>query len=314
MATWVQACHIPLSRAHHWTSQPMVFVDERRSSWILNKILASRINKVSDSTSGARNGVGQERDFIFLDSMEKGLAHELVTDFMCPLPQARQLWKFHIDRSEDKKQYRLFSDNGEFLLYAKASPKKRSVNFFTYDPENKECTLFDPDRPAFVMKCGAFTDEWRVIQERCDDCCYSPEYLPCMCCGGRREVACIQHTCEGVGDGISHCVDVCIACGDGAYNQDTWVESSCNGRFAVQRLVSKLPSWNDDLQSLVLDFTGRRVSPSSKNFLLAVEDDLDGVVFQHAKIGLHRFGLDFKYPLTAIQAFSIALTSLFWDC
>jgi len=292
----------------------MVFVDECRSSRLWDKILASHTKQASDCLHGTKSAAKQGGDFDFLDSMEKGLAHELTTDFMCPLPQTSWLWRFHLTRSSDQKEYRLFSDDGEFLLYAKASPKSRSVKFFTYDPEDKECSLFDPDKPAFVMKCNASTNQWRVVQERCDNCCYSPEHASCSCCGGRREVASIQHTCEDVGDGISHCLDVCIACGDFTYCQDTWVESSNNGRNGVQRLVTKLPTWNDDLQSLVLDFTGRRVSSSSKNFQLALEEDPDHVVCQHAKIGPHTFSLDFKYPLTAIQAFGIALTSLFWDC
>jgi len=292
----------------------MVFTDESRSSWLWDKMLVSHSKTVSDVTRDPRKCAGQERDFDFIDSMEKGLAHELVTDFMCPLPQAKRLWKFHVSRSNDKKEYRLFSDNGHFLLYAKASTKNRSVNFFTYDPEDKECSLFDPDRPAFVMKCGFSKDDWRVIQERCDDCCYSPEHVSCSCCRGRREVASIRHSCEDIGDGVSHCLDVCIPCGDLGYCQDTWVESSSNGRDGVQRLATKLPSWSEKLQSLILDFKERKATPSSKNFQLTLEEDPDHVVCQHAKIGPHKFSLDFIYPMTAIQAFSIALTSLFWDC
>jgi len=190
--------------------------------------------------------------------------------------------------------------------------KKQTVKFFTYDPDDKECSLFNPDKPAFVMKSGTLTDEWRVIQERCDDCCYAPKHMSCSCCG-MKEVASIRHKCENVGDGRSHCLDVCIAHGDCAYSQDTWVESSNNGRDGVQKLTTKLPVWNDDLRSLVLDFAGRRVSPSSKNFQLALDGNPDYVVCQHAKIGPHKFGLDFRYPMTAVQAFSIALTGVIWD-
>jgi len=269
--------------------------------------------KVSTCTLGPASDAGQERDFDVADSMEKGLAHELVTDFMYSLPQASWLWKFHVDRSHDRKQYRLFSENGEFLLYAKVSSKNLSVNLFTYDPKDKDCLLFDPNKPAFTMKFKALTNEWQLIQERCDKCCYSPEHLLCSC-GGRREVASIRHTQQNVGDGISHCMDVYIISGDSMHCQDTWVESSQKRQLGVHRLMTKLPIWNADLQSLVLDFKGRKVIPSSKNFQLATRDDPNHIVCQYAKLAHQKFSLDFRYPITAIQAFGISLTSPFWEC
>ena len=77
-------------------------------------------------------------------------------------------------------------------------------------------------------------------------------------------------------------------------------------------MVSQLPVWNDEVQSMVLDFPGRRVLPSAKNFQLVPEDDPERLVCLHAKIGPNTFGLDFKCPLTVAEAFGAALTAIFW--
>jgi len=56
-----------------------------------------------------------------------------------------------------------------------------------------------------------------------------------------------------------------------------------------------------------LNFKGRVSVPSVKNFQLVSPDDIDTVICQFGKIGEDRFHLDFRAPLNAIQAFSLAL-------
>jgi tubby and related proteins len=56
-----------------------------------------------------------------------------------------------------------------------------------------------------------------------------------------------------------------------------------------------------------LNFHGRVSVPSVKNFQLSSPDDPGHVICQFGKIGDDRFHLDYKAPLNAFQAFSLAL-------
>ena len=96
-------------------------------------------------------------------------------------------------------------------------------------------------------------------------------------------------------------------------------------------LRSKSPTWHEELRCWCLDFNGRVTEASVKNFQLVEdiehtrdneEDDGEGsratsdatgnedVVMQFGKIAPHLFTCDFRHPLSARQAFAIALTSL----
>lgn len=78
------------------------------------------------------------------------------------------------------------------------------------------------------------------------------------------------------------------------------------------RLHTRAPIWDEELESLVLNFTNRTVQSSPMNFMLRTEED-DSIIMQHAKMAPNTFGLDYKYPLSTIQAFALALTALSWD-
>ncbi|CAN0150177.1 unnamed protein product, partial [Discosporangium mesarthrocarpum] len=56
-----------------------------------------------------------------------------------------------------------------------------------------------------------------------------------------------------------------------------------------------------------LNFRGRVTIPSVKNFQLTSPDDSDYIVCQFGKVGEDEFNLDYRAPVNAFQAFSIAL-------
>lgn len=56
-----------------------------------------------------------------------------------------------------------------------------------------------------------------------------------------------------------------------------------------------------------LNFHGRVSVPSVKNFQLISPDDPDNIICQFGKVGEDKFHLDFKTPMNAFQAFSLAL-------
>ena len=68
--------------------------------------------------------------------------------------------------------------------------------------------------------------------------------------------------------------------------------------------------WNIELGAFVLNFGGRVKVASVKNFQLC-ERDVQDHIMQFGRIeGRHSFTMDFQYPLTPMQAFAIAISSL----
>jgi hypothetical protein len=81
--------------------------------------------------------------------------------------------------------------------------------------------------------------------------------------------------------------------------------------FGLLALQNRPPWWNVELGSFVLNFGGRVQVASVKNFQLCDRNDQDYIMLQFGRIqGRHSFTMDFQYPLTAVQAFAIAISSL----
>ncbi|KAJ8370380.1 hypothetical protein SKAU_G00104080 [Synaphobranchus kaupii] len=74
-------------------------------------------------------------------------------------------------------------------------------------------------------------------------------------------------------------------------------------------LRSKTPVWNDDMASYQLNFHGRVTQASIKNFQI-VHSKIDGyIVMQFGRVADDAFTLDYSYPMCAVQAFALALSS-----
>ncbi|KAF9585951.1 hypothetical protein BGW38_010809 [Lunasporangiospora selenospora] len=74
-------------------------------------------------------------------------------------------------------------------------------------------------------------------------------------------------------------------------------------------LRNKSPQWNDDTSSFVLNFGGRVLLASVKNFQIVHDNDLDYIIMQFGRTTPDRFSMDCQYPMTPFQAFAFALTS-----
>ena len=93
---------------------------------------------------------------------------------------------------------------------------------------------------------------------------------------------------------------------------------AADGCSHALRLQNKVPEWSEALQSLVLKFAGSRVhEASAKNFLMFLEDEVgreaEEAVLQFGKQGKAHFSLDFRYPLSVIQAFAVCLSVHSWQ-
>ncbi|XP_028397001.1 tubby-related protein 3-like isoform X2 [Dendronephthya gigantea] len=74
-------------------------------------------------------------------------------------------------------------------------------------------------------------------------------------------------------------------------------------------LHNKTPVWNDDTQSYVLNFHGRVTQASVKNFQVIHENDPEYIVMQFGRVAEDIFTMDYNYPMSAVQAFAVALSS-----
>ncbi|XP_077969606.1 protein king tubby-like isoform X3 [Styela clava] len=74
-------------------------------------------------------------------------------------------------------------------------------------------------------------------------------------------------------------------------------------------LSNKTPVWNEETQSYVLNFRGRVTQASVKNFQIVHQSDPDYIVMQFGRVAEDVFTLDYNYPMCALQAFAIALSS-----
>lgn len=82
-------------------------------------------------------------------------------------------------------------------------------------------------------------------------------------------------------------------------------------------LKNKSPRWHEQLQCWCLNFHGRVTVASVKNFQLVASPasgqparpEHEKVILQFGKVGKDVFTMDYRYPISAFQAFAICLSS-----
>lgn len=267
------------------------------------------------------HGVSCDRAFDMADCLEMGTARESTTDFTTPLRRSSKLARFRVIRAADKLSARLFSEFGDFIMFAQVNLPLRRVNFHTYPPTGEGSKLFDPNSPAFSLHWDTSGKAWRFLHERCEHCQFAPPHLSCARFG-KQQLAYIEHSKIPIGDGMFNCMTVRIP---GVYSDGSclvWCPMLGRGDLAAvpeqdashetQLLVTNKPAWNDEVESLVLDFRGREVMASAKNFQTSLLQKPNHIICQFGKLGSTTFALDFRFPLSAAQAFAMAMTTIFW--
>ncbi len=125
---------------------------------------------------------------------------------------------------------------------------------------------------------------------------------------------------DGHGVGVVHPKRIVV--GDGASDEGakSRAEEEVLPGPRLMSLKSKTPEWNHERGCWSLDFKGRATMASIHNFQLISSSSSSGslsdaasaeerVVLQMGKVGKEEYIVDFCSPLSALQAFSICLTS-----
>ncbi|XVF38632.1 hypothetical protein REPUB_Repub20aG0119000 [Reevesia pubescens] len=105
------------------------------------------------------------------------------------------------------------------------------------------------------------------------------------------------------------------------HSKSARLENFLSGPLSGQKdgalvLRNKAPRWHEQLQCWCLNFHGRVTVASVKNFQLVAspEDGPAGpehekIILQFGKVGKDLFTMDYRYPISAFQAFAICLSS-----
>lgn len=121
--------------------------------------------------------------------------------------------------------------------------------------------------------------------------------------------------------------DVASGLGLGTQGRALFEDEECTDRPLILR--NKAPRWHEQLQCWCLNFRGRVTVASVKNFQLVAATqpaagaptpsqpapvpppapDQEKVILQFGKVAKDMFTMDYRYPLSAFQAFAICLSS-----
>lgn len=265
-------------------------------------------------------GKSEEADALWelFDSVEKGLATGgVLAELQRPCSQSDKLQQFFVVRSADCRGYQLFSSGGDALMNAVFRVTEPKVELFLYNFDQK---TYDDSHPVFSLSCGSDRTTWILVQEQHGSCPSFPSSpaspsTPVLLDTSNtqpQQLAFIRHLCEDVGHGLARCMEVSLPTHQECPGRRRSEPDLRSGRGLAHHLVTRLPDWDAAKQSLTLDFEGRRPQGSAKNFQLVLENSPREPVLQYGKIGANAFCLDFKAPLSIVQAFGAALSAAYW--
>lgn len=219
-------------------------------------------------------------------------------------------------------EHTLLDESDRPLLVARASSDGEGCYdlFLSPDVVQKESVLpHEVGRPAFKLWHSTEARSWELSSARCWACEHRGGGG--IGSGGGFADRCLLRISQerrAIGGGHAMSMELEMPT-DG----QVWCEvcrrhdaTDAAASQAPLALISRLPEWNTEQESLVLDYTGRCAMASAKNFQLVSagqsQDDVDAVVLQFGRMRKDRFCLDVKAPLCAVQAFAAALSTANW--
>jgi len=237
-----------------------------------------------------------------LDAMERGFVRSMAPDEMKPERMSAPKRKMNIVRSEDRLRYVLHNEDLAPVLEARVTGQ--GVEVFTAI----EGLQTPKGTPAFTLTHDKEKQNWTLGSSHCGRCAYSNSCSSCKTQGGQT-LAFVRHAKEEIGEGVAMCMDVDVPQIGSDGQVDVWCPLCTGADDGRIELSSLRPTWNRKLKSLCMDFKGRVEAASAKNFQLCLKEK---EVLVYGKKADGSFCLEFEHPLSTAQAFSIALTTMYW--
>eukprot|EP01050_Picozoa_sp_SAG11_P020543 SAG11_NODE_3481_length_2421_cov_1.594315_1_plen_409_part_01 len=287
--------------------------------------------------SGSSSSGGESEDMF--DLMEQGAGGAALN--MLEIEHHKLHRKCSVQRVREPNGevvYHMFTNSGEHLLSARATGLKvnghETLCFSQFTQKSQHCLA--ELRPS-TKRDGEF-----AICYHDGGCTSSTEKTPDSPLAKstetpNRTLGVIQH--DSVSNTPLYSMKVTLPDVSGTWDPRTGYpkhmaeESGGSAIVSSYTVRTKLPAWNEEMQSYTLDYGGRARLASAKNFQLelAVPNSssmagkssptapksnkrrsksrrgLEGVVLQFGKYDDNTFNLDYSYPLCGLQAFAIAL-------
>ncbi|XP_073280272.1 tubby-like F-box protein 5 isoform X1 [Primulina huaijiensis] len=202
----------------------------------------------------------------------------------------------------------------KFTIYDSQPPKDAAIQHTTRLSRRFSARQVSPRLPAFNYSIATMSYELNVLRKR-----------------GPRRLHCVIHSIpvSSIQEGgtaptptsFPLCVDENTSSPLIAKGSEPSTHFSSPNLLSMPEalvLKNKAPRWHEQLQCWCLNFRGRVTVASVKNFqLVAVVDpslnipaaEQEKVILQFGKIGKDIFTMDYRYPLSAFQAFAICLSS-----
>lgn len=205
-------------------------------------------------------------------------------------------------------KYNLFLEDGKrFLLAARKRKKQTTSNYLIsldYEDLGRDSeNYFGKLRSNFVGTDFTVFDNGSKGKDK----------------DQRQELACVSYGYNVLGTRGPRKVTTVIPAVDAAgYSlfKPTGPDDNMLNRIKTERgldelivMFNKPPRWNEELNAYCLNFNGRVTEASVKNFQLVTEDNQGYVILQFGKIGRNTFTMDYQWPMSALQAFGICLSS-----
>jgi len=219
-------------------------------------------------------------------------------------------------------QYRLYLKNGmRFLLAARKRKKSKTPNYvISLESEDMskhsksfigkvrsnfigtEFTIFDKGISPTEAQKGMPEGGFQGRRQELGFCTYESNILGAK--GPRKMHVLLPKVYE---DDTREEIRPSAEDEDGLRN----VQEEPSTRHKTMLLHNKPPKWNEKVAAFVLNFNGRVTMASVKNFQLVLEEDAEEhVVLQFGKVGKDEFTMDYRWPMSPLQAFAICLGSL----
>ncbi|OUM67381.1 hypothetical protein PIROE2DRAFT_5125 [Piromyces sp. E2] len=218
-------------------------------------------------------------------------------------------------------EYYLYNDDtNEFLLAARKRKNIKKMDYIITTEEN----LISKTSSGYVGKLLVKQDKFTLLN--------AENYNPSAPDKGLYESAVIFYNRNSSPREMFIALPALhLEYGSTEYSKDFLTDAKLSNTEKVIVLRNNPPRWNEATQSHCLNFSGRVTQPSIKNFQLIYDkgnsymkyfgssyDESqkfepistdNPILLQFGRCGPNNFSLDIRYPLTPLEAFSIALTT-----